>query len=138
MKHPKDTIYHGGLRISALLLAFLLLFDSGILFPITKKLSSNTQQYVATVVGVGAAVLPTELNSLTAQLSARNRELDAREAYIAEREISVGLSDRDTNTKIDFSTYILSVLLFIILVLIVLNYALDFAREKHFRVVNQA
>lgn len=128
----QDTMYHMLLRTSALLFALLLLFDSGLLSPITSQISHNTQQYVATAVGIGAAVSPTELNMVTAQLSARDRELSAREAAIAEREIQIGLTDAGSVEQIhsDISTYILAVLLFIIIVLIVLNYALDFARDR--------
>ena len=88
----QDSSYHTLLRISALTLALVLLFDSGLLSPVSKQLSQNTQQYLANAVGVGASVEPTELNSLTLQLTQRNQELDAREAALSEREISVGLN----------------------------------------------
>lgn len=129
----ENSMYHMLLRTSALTLALLLLFDSGLLSPLTKQISSNTQQYVATAVGVGASVQPTELNVLTAALTSRDRALDDREAALQQREIQVGIANGSverSNTNV--STYILSVLLFIILVLIVLNYALDFARERRF------
>lgn len=126
----KVSAYHITLRVSGLTVALILLFDSGILSPFTAEISQNTQLYLANAVGVGASVQPTEINTLTAQISARDRELDAREAALSEREISVGMNTASTGTSPDYSTYILSVLLFIIIVLIVLNYALDFARER--------
>lgn len=126
----KGSMYHVLLRVSALTLAFILLFDSGMLSPLTKQLSHDTQLYVANAVGVGASIKSTEINTLTAQITERQRELDAREAALSGREISVGLNQSAGRDGVDYSTYILSVLLFILIVLIVLNYALDFARER--------
>lgn len=119
------------LRISALTLALVLLFDSGLLSPLTKQLSQGTQLYVANVVGVGAQVAPTELNTLTAQLTERQRDLDAREAALSSREMNVGLGSGGVGGQSnELSTYILSLVLFIIVVMLVLNYALDFARYR--------
>lgn len=123
--------YHVLLRVSALTLALVLLFDSGLLSPLTKQLSHNTQDYLANAIGVQARVQPTELNQYTAQLTQYEQELNQREAAIEEREISVGLTtgvERQSNS--DLSTYILSVILFILLVLIILNYVLDFVRDR--------
>lgn len=124
----KDAPYHRILRISALTLALLLLFDSGVLLPVTAQLSQDTQQYLATVIGVNAGVAPTELNQITAQLTQRQTDLDAREAVLQAREISVNLNGE--GGTVDYSSYILSVLLFVILVLIVLNYFLDYRRAR--------
>jgi hypothetical protein len=132
----KASAYHVLLRVSALTLALILLFDSGILLLATKEFSLNTQQYLAGAFGASASVEPTELNTLTAQISARERELDDREASIASRELSIGLTvgeNQDSNP----STYLLSVILFIIVVLMVLNYALDFARERRLMYLQQ-
>lgn len=128
----KVSIYHVLLRVSALTLALVLLFDSGILSPVTKELSKNTQLYLASAVGVGASIEATEINTLSAQISERNRELDAREATLDSREISVGLNTSQSSEaqSNNLSTYILSVILFILIVLIVLNYALDYARDR--------
>lgn len=123
-------VYHSFLRIVALTFAVVLLFDSGLLNPATSELSNNTQLYLASAVGVRASVEPTELNTLTAQITSRERDLDAREAALTQREISVGLGGDLLSGKTNYSTYILSVILFILVVLIVLNYALDFARER--------
>jgi len=122
----KDSMYHIILRISAVTLALVLLFDSGLLSPVTAKISQNTQMYVATAIGMQASVAPTELNQYTAELTARDRLLTKREQDIDAREIAVNLVESGDST--DYSTYILSVLLFIILVLIVLNYVLDYIR----------
>jgi len=115
------TVYHKLLRITALTLAFVLLFVSGVFTPITKELSRNAGSYVAAGIGMNASVLPTETNTLTAQLQERERALK-------QREIDVSLRESGGNT--DMATYILSMLLFILLVLIILNYVLDFVRAR--------
>ncbi len=117
-----NTVYHKLLRVSALTLALVLLFVSGIFSPITKQLSGNAGTYVATAIGINAAVLPNEVNTLSAQLVQRQQELD-------QREIAVDLKE-SSQEKSDLATYIMSVLLFILLVLIVLNYVLDFMRAR--------
>ena len=124
----KDSMYHIVLRTSALTLALLLLFDSGILSSTTAKISQDTQLYLANAVGATAAVEATPLNSYTAELTARDRVLTQREADVAAREIEVELAEQGAAP--DYSTYIISLLLFIILVLIVMNYVLDYLRAN--------
>ena len=126
------SAYHMVLRVTGVMLALLLVFDSGVLLPVTKELSIGAQQYVANTVGATARVEQTELNTLTAELTRQKKELDEREVALNERELSVGLGGgtQQSVQSDSISTYILSVLLFIILVLIVLNYALDFARSR--------
>ena len=124
----KHSLYHIVLRTGALTLALLLVFDSGLLSPITARISQNTQEYVAAAIGMYAAVEPSELNQYTAELTARDRVLTEREQDIAAREIAVDLAQSGETP--DYSTYIISVLLFVILVLIVLNYALDYMRAR--------
>lgn len=125
------TFYHSLLRISSLTLALVLLFDSGIVTPFTKELSDNTGSYLASAIGMSASVTPTELNSITADLTAQQQRLNEREAALSEREIAVGLNAGSTNAAggLDLSTFILSVILFILLVLILLNYLLDYLRR---------
>lgn len=122
-----ETMYHRLLRMSSLALALLLLFDSGLLSPVTRELSQNTQHYLAQSIGMYASVEPTEINQLTARLTERDRDLDAREAALKDRELSIGLMDSNPSSQ---STFILSVLLFLLLVLIVLNYIFDFLRSR--------
>ncbi len=124
-------LYHTTLRVSSTVVAIVLLFDGGFVVPLTKQLSDNTIQYLASSSGVFAAVPPNELNSITAELTARERELDAREREIATREFGDG-------EPTDYSTYILSTILFILTTLIILNYALDWARERRIRYEKQA
>ncbi len=121
------TLYHKILRTLLIVTALVLVFDSGAINDATKRLANDTQSYMANVIGVGASVAPTELNSLTAELTAQKRALDEREALLAQREISIGLQSGADST--DYSTYILAGILFILLVLILLNYTLDYLRS---------
>ena len=84
---------------------------------------------MANAVGMSVGVKPTELNTYTAALTQKERELEAREAALRDREISVNLST-DSNRETDTSTYVLASILFILLVLILLNYSLDYIRAK--------
>lgn len=122
----QNTLYHKSLRVSALLFALLLLFESGLLFNGADELTDSTILYVANVVGITASVAPTELNEITAELTKRETELDAREREINAR----ALDTANTSKTTDYSTYILSAILFVMLLLIVFNYALDFMRER--------
>lgn len=124
--------YRSFLRISALLFALILVFDSGVLSPITKQLSNSATDYLAGVgTGMFASVPENELNSLSAQIAEQQRTLDAREAALHEREIATRSFGDGTDT--DYSTYIISTILFILTVLLVLNYAMDWARVRSLR-----
>lgn len=115
-----STIYHKLLRITALTLALVLLFISGFVAPITKELSKSAGSYLATAIGMQASVVPTDMNTLSAELEERSREL-------TQREIAVSLKEEQGSAT---ATYVLSIILFILLVLIVLNYVLDFMRAR--------
>lgn len=120
------------LRISVLTTAILLLFDGGFVVPITKQFSDITMHHVASVgSSVLASVPPNEINALSAQLAEQQRVLDAREAALREREIAS--RDYGTSSQTDYSTYIISVILFILTTLLVLNYAMDWARIRSYR-----
>lgn len=121
--------YHKFLRISALVVTAVLLFQSGIISQTTKNLTNNTGHYLANAVGMYASVAPNEVNTLTAEITRLEGVLEETESELAKaREIEVNLSQQ-TNPTED-TTYALSAILFIILVLIVLNYALDFVRAR--------
>ncbi len=127
------SIYHKVLRVSVCIFATILLFDSGILSATTTRLSEHTQQYLANAVGVYVGVAPNDVNTLTAQIAKLEQE---RDLALGEREMSIGLNEggvRGDNT----STFILSGILFILLVLIILNYALDYARSREHYVDNE-
>lgn len=125
----QHSTYHRSLRVAVVVCAFVLLFVSGLVSQTTAQLSHNTHLYLANAIGMSASVKPTELNELTAELTAKERELAAREAALREREIAVNLSTGETAST-DIATYILSSILFILLVLILLNYVLDYLRAK--------
>src|SRR3990167_4867152 len=103
------TRYHKFLRISAVVATLVLLFDGGFLSPITKTISDNTIQYLASSIGigVGASVPPNEINVITAALTERERELDTREAALEARQIAT--RDFGTVESTNVSTYVLSV-----------------------------
>lgn len=121
----ENSLYHSFLRVMVSVLAIALVFDSGLLFEETILLSNTTEQYLASVVGVTVGVAPTELNQLTSRITELETELEEKERLIA---VSVG--NTETNQPFDTSTFILSVILFILLTLIVLNYILDFMRAR--------
>ena len=123
--------YHSSLRVSALVLVFSLLFVSGVVIPQTKQMTYNTQVYLANAVGVSVGVEPNELNQITAALTERERTLAEREVAITQREIEVGIrSSGGVQETTNYATYLLSSILFLVLVLIVINYVLDFRRER--------
>ena len=124
----EDTMYHRVIRTSALVCALVLLFESGIISQSTARLAQNTNQYLANAVGVGAGVEPTELNTLTAELTSQKKKLGDREAAIREREIEVGLASGEVPGQT--TTYVLAGVLFLLLILIVLNYILDYLRSR--------
>lgn len=126
-KSLAHSTYHSVLRIAVLVFAVILVFDSGLISKHTKYLSISTQQYLASAVGVYVGVAPTELNQLTARITELEGELDAKDRLIA-----VNLSD-NKNNSIDKSTLILSIIVFILLVLIVLNYILDYLRMRQIK-----
>lgn len=131
------SLYHKLLRISSVVLAAALVFQSGMFSNATALMSLQTQTYLANSVGVFVGVAPTELNTITAGLTAKELALDAREKNIKQREIDVGI-DGGAETR-DMTTFVLGLVLFIVVLLLVLNYALDYLRSlenKRVRVVN--
>lgn len=125
-------LYHKILRSTTLVLALVLLFESGLLGETTQQLSRATGMQVAAVVGVKAEVPENEYNVFTAELTKRQQELDEREAAITAREIDARATDNafGGTAGSGLSTYILSSILFVLLVLIILNYVLDWSRSR--------
>lgn len=124
-------LYHKILRTASLVLALVLLFESGLLGETTQQFSRATGVQIATVVGVKAEVPENEYNVFTAEITKRQQELDEREAAITAREIDARAVDNGVVAgSSGLSTYILSSILFVLLVLIVLNYVLDWARAR--------
>lgn len=131
-KIMQNTNYHRVLRVAVVVCALILVFESGLLSQSTAIISDNTENYLASAIGMSASVQPTELNQLTADITSRQKELDEREAMLREREIAIGLVGGDSS---DNSTYILAGILFILLVLILLNYVLDYLHLREREIV---
>ncbi len=129
-----ESMYHRVLRVAAVVTALVLLFESGLVHQSTASLALNTHQYLAQAVGMSAAINPTDLNMLTAELTKQQRDLAAREDAISEREIEIGLAAGENPNET--STYVLAGILFMLLVLIVINYTLDYLRAKQLRELN--
>lgn len=127
-KFAQSSNYHRVLRVSLVVCALMLVFDSGLISKTTSELSNGTQSYLANAIGTTASVAPTELNQYTAALTAKEQELKNREAALKERELSIGLNGSPEQN--DYSTYLLASILFILLVLILLNYTLDYIRSR--------
>ncbi len=139
MSSLEHSTYHSLLRISAVVVACVLVFESGLLSQATAQLSDRTELYLANAVGVSVGVAPNEFNQITAALTAREKELQEREMAVAQREITVGIETGQSGAwNIDRGTFILAAILFIQLVLIVLNYVLDFARRREFDLQNKS
>jgi len=127
----RHSTYHRVLRVFSLVFAMLLVFESGLISESTSSMSKDTHMYLANVVGVGAEVSPTDLNRYTAALTQKEQELNKREADIRDREIAVSLSTESNDN--DRAVYLLASILFILLVLILLNYTLDYLRLREQR-----
>ena len=121
----KNSLYHSFLKIAVCVFAFVLVFDGGLALPATESMSSLTQQHLASVVGVTLGVAPNDVNVLTTRITELETELEAKERLIA-----VNLQNTNSDGGLDVSTFVLSIIVFILLVLIVLNYALDYIRQK--------
>ena len=124
------SLYLSALRVSLLTTAVVLIFDSGIVSPVTKQLSDNTLLYLAQTASVVARVEQTEINTLSEDLRKRSEELDAKEAALR----TIEARTYGASTEPDYSTYILSLILFILTLLIVLNYILDWHRVRSERI----
>jgi hypothetical protein len=122
------SIYHKVLRVSATILAAVLLFQSGFFTPLTAQLSSRTGQYLASAVGVSVGVPGNDTNRLTTRIAELEAQVGAADIQLRERSLETGLSAGFGGSAT--TTYLLSAILFIMLVLIVLNYALDFYRAR--------
>jgi hypothetical protein len=117
-RNVRNSLYHKVLRVSAVVCLSVLVFESGLVSDSTRHLSVQT-------------IDPTELNSLTAELTAQKLALQQRESAVSEREIEIGLAPGEpANQK---TIYILAVILTVLLVLIVTNYILDFLRLQELK-----
>ena len=131
----QNSLYHSILRVSLVVVATVLVFESGLVSNATKQLANTTESYLASAIGMSASVEPTELNQITAELTAQRNLLNQREEALRQREIDIGLAEQGGP---DYTTYVLAALLFILLVLILLNYVLDYLRYRDSRLLTQS
>ncbi len=137
MVATEHSLYHSLLRVSALTLTLTLLFVSGTIHPLTSRVTTQAERYLATTISATAGVAPTELNQITAALTEQQSELDEREATLRERELALGLQAADPERNwltAELTTWLNSALLFIVLVLLLINYVLDLRYRRHDRV----
>jgi len=114
----------------------MLVFDGGYLAPVSKQLSDTTIQYLASAgSGMSAKIESTEINQTSARLNEWEESLEEREAGLNEREIST--RDFSGSGQVDYSTYVLSIILFLLTTLIVMNYTFDFLRVRKLRYESQ-
>jgi hypothetical protein len=87
-------------------------------------------ELVGNVIGVSAAVPPNEFNSLVAQLSEKEKELDARAAALSAREQSL-ISELDARQQDRMRVIYMYLFGFTSLLfgLVVVNYYLDYHRQ---------
>lgn len=119
------TFYHKTLRVGVLFFACILSIQSTLFFG-NENIAKDMEVYMATVIGIGASVSPTEINTLTAEITKQKLELEARERVLRENET---MATRGGFT-FDVMDFILSGILLLLLTLIVLNYVFDFIRAR--------
>lgn len=127
----QSFLYRSVLRVSAVVTALVLVFQSGMVVDQTAVLFEQTSQQLGAMVGMSASVQPTEYNTITAELTKQQQLLASREEEITAREIELGLTDGSAQTaSSQTTTYLLAAILLVQLILLVLNYALDYLRAK--------
>jgi hypothetical protein len=108
-----SSSYHSVLRVTALIFAMVLVFESGLLSPVTQRTSHLAGQQLASVV---TGTVDTALYSEGSQTRALGEEAT--------------FSTQSLREPISKSTFLLSVAVFILLLLIILNYILDYLRRR--------
>lgn len=86
----------------------------------------------ASVIGIGASVAPNEFNTLAQDLKQRSDELNTREKEVSAREAALGEEYRNAiaaNNRL--TLYVLSGVTAFLVLLIGLNFYLDYKREYH-------
>lgn len=124
----EQSIYHKVLRVSCVVLAAVLVFESGLLANTTARLADETGMYLANAVGVYVGVPENGVNNLTTRIAELEQEVGRKDAQLRDRDLALGLGGSAGSSST--STFVLAGILFIMLVLIVLNYALDYVRTR--------
>lgn len=122
------SIYHSFLRVTTLVIATVLVFESGMMGSVAKNIVDVSGQQLVGMVGMSASIAPNDLNVITAKLTEKEQQLALREAALTEREIAVSVGGGSTQEG--KATFLLATVLFILLLLIILNYILDYLRSK--------
>jgi hypothetical protein len=130
----QSILYRSLLRVSLVVTAVVLTFQAGLIDERTSALFSETTDHLSATVGMSVSVAPTEFNEITAELTRQQNLLAEREEQITEREIDLGLNSGDA-TADQTTTYILASVLFVQLLLILLNYGLDYLRVREQRYI---
>ena len=125
----QSILYRSLLRVSLVVTAIMLVFQAGLVDDRTAALFSQTTSQLSAMVGMSASVAPTEYNTFTAEITKQQNLLAEREEQISEREIALGLNAGES-TADQTTTYILASILFVQLLLIILNYGLDYLRAR--------
>lgn len=125
----RSIVYRSLLRVSLVITAVILVFQAGVIDERTATLFSQTTAHLSASVGMSVSVAPNEFNQITAELTKQQQLLAQREDQITQREIDLGLNTGEPTTN-QTTTYVLASILFVQLVLIVLNYGLDYLRAR--------
>lgn len=121
----QDSNYHRVLRISSVVCAAVLLFESGLLSSSTAALSQNTHRYLANSISTAASF---ESGIVAPELTAQRNS--SGEIVSTPSESEVGTVFSESTAPNQRATYIIAGLLFILLTLVVLNYALDYLKKR--------
>jgi hypothetical protein len=124
----EHSAYHKILRVSSLVVATVLMFEGGLFSSATARLANQTELYLANAVGVYVGVPENGVNSLTTRIAELEQEVGRKDEQLRDRELALGLGGGASTSST--STFVLAGILFIMLVLIVLNYALDYVRSR--------
>ncbi len=126
----QSLLYRSLLRVSVVVTAIVLLFQSGLVDDRTTVVFLDATENLQAMVGLSMSVAPTEITLFTAELTKRQQLLNAREETIASRENELGLTGGSTQNNTETTTYILAAILLIQLILLILNYLLDYVRSR--------
>lgn len=124
----EHSAYHKSLRVVTLVMSFVLVFQSGLLSNSTAQLSTITGQYLVAAVGVSVGVPENDLNVLTTRIAELESQVGYKDAQLRERELALGLSDQGASQG--RVTLILAAIQLVLLLLIVVNYGLDYWRAR--------
>lgn len=121
-KYQPHSLYHSVLRVSLVVCAIALVFESGLLSTSTTILSQNTHSYLANAIRMSSDGSIPPADQYTEKESAE------RTAVLPESESSSApVLDINTNQRV---TFVIAGILLGLLALMVLNYTLDYLKPK--------